>query len=89
MEALIPCLSSPQVVVFMRCVRWPQAVCNGSVSSLEDARRLTHGTLLAHQIPGSFLEAATIAALNALLGEHPDTHDLRRGCAHIPTPRRA
>lgn len=68
----------------LRYICWPQAVCNGSVSTLEGACRLTHGTLLAHQIPGAFLEAATIAALNILLGERPATQELRRVCTHVP-----
>ena len=48
-----------------------QVVCNGSVHSVEDAHRLVRSTLLAHQVPGGFLEAGTTAALNALQGERP------------------
>ena len=57
-------------------------MCNGSVSTVDDARSLTNRTLLAHQIPGRFLDSATTAALNALLGERPAVHELRRDVTH-------
>lgn len=54
-----------------------QAVSNGSVRTQRDANQLVYSTLLAYQISGCFLEAATTAALNCLLGERPDTRQLR------------